>query len=132
MFRLNLVILMPILQCCLHNDRIGITLRPYWSVYYVVGKPVMYTLPLVICLTYMVFVMLVLILIAFIDSLDSSSESCFSCTFSIYGSYFLFKHEKINKRKNNSSIFDFLISFLIADTTDQCTPRMQLHGFIYY
>ena len=44
MFRLNLVILMPISQHCLHNDQIGITLRPYWSVYYVVGKPIMYTL----------------------------------------------------------------------------------------
>ena len=114
MFRLKLVILMPILQCCLHNDRIGITLRPYWSVYYVVGKPVMYKLPLVICLTFHGFVMLVLILIAFLDSLDNSSESCFSCAFSIYVSYLHFKHfkhEKINKRKNNSSIFDFLISY---------------------
>ena len=79
MFRLNLVILMPISQRCLHNDRIGITLRPYWSVYYVVGKPVMYTLPLVICLTFHGFVMLVLvlILIVLLDSLDNSSESCF-------------------------------------------------------
>ena len=44
---------------CLHNDRIGITLRPYWSVYYVVGKPVMYTLPLVMCLTIHGFIILV-------------------------------------------------------------------------
>ena len=96
---------MPISQRCLHNDRIGITLRPYWSVYYVVGKPVMSTLPLVICLTFHGFIILVLILIAFIDSLDDSSESCFSCAFLIYVSYLHFEHEKINKRKNKQFYF---------------------------
>ena len=43
----------------LYNDRIGITLRPNWSVYYVVGKPVMYTLSLVMCLTIHGFILLV-------------------------------------------------------------------------
>ena len=114
MFCLNLVILIPISQRCLHNDRIGITLRPYWSVYYVVGKPVMYTLPLVICLTFHGFIMLVLVLILItsLDSLDNSSESCFfySCAFSIYVSYLHFEHEKINK-KITVLFFDFLISY---------------------
>ena len=96
---------MPISKRCLHNDRIGITLRPYWSVYYVVGKPVMYTLPLVICLTFHGFIILVLILIAFFDSLDNSSESCFSCVFFNVCVVFTFEHETINKRENKQFCF---------------------------
>ena len=104
--------LMPISQHCLHNGRIGITLRPYWSVNYVVGKPVTYTLPLAICLTFHGFIILVLILIAFFDSIDNSSESCFSYTFFNVCVVFTFEHASINKReKKKTVLFDFLISY---------------------
>ena len=68
----------------------------YWSVYCVVGKPVRYALPLVICHMFPDFetLVLVLILIVSFDSLDSSSDSCFFYAFSIYVFSSTFKHEK--------------------------------------
>ena len=59
----------------------------------------MYTLPLVIGLTFHGFIILLLILIAFLDSLDNSSESCFSCAF--FNICVVFAYKKINKREKH-------------------------------